>query len=175
MTEHAFTVQGQRFTLLSEIPLAAFLLPPTVNAVYELVCSSVTDRPGVEQALDDPDVTLSLLNSIADWITECVSERPLDTACFIWSWGRVNLLYLEGRMLLAGRNLDTLSARRFFAVAYTLMTEEAGGRGVLESRLEELVDEAKVFVEARMAGDKQDPKWDQADKLAMELLNEGAS
>lgn len=175
MTVHTFTVQGQRFTLLPEIPISPFLDAPSTKAVYELVCSSVTDRPLLEEALDDPDVTIDLLDSIADWITELVSERSLDTAIFIWAWARANLQYIEGRLILAGRDLDTLSARRFFAVAYTLRAEELGGREALESYLDELVEQSKVFTDAKQAGGKVDPVWDQADALALELLAEQAA
>lgn len=53
------------------------------------------------------------------------------------------------------------------------MMEEAGGRSSLERQLEEFWTQDQMKLAARIASPKpNDPKWEAADRLAMELLRE---
>jgi hypothetical protein len=153
-------------------PLDPFLTLQGTPELIDLVCACVTEPDMFRTTLENGKVyiTVEQVTDLMNWLVEVICERDIDHAAQIWDWGRSNLLIVEGRLLSGNRTLDSLTAREFYALTYTLMMDEAGSRANLEKQLDEWVANAKMTTLARQSSGSNDPKWDEADQVAMSLL-----
>jgi hypothetical protein len=169
---HTFKLGRRWWEVRLDAPLGPFLFASTIPDFIDLVCSCVTEPDVMRPMLEDGNVyiTVEQLTDLSNWLIEVICERDIEHAVYVWEWGRSNLLLVEGRLLNGTRTFDSLTAREFYALTYTLMMDEAGSRANLEKQLDEWVANAKMLAQAKQGTERMNPKWDEADRMAMELL-----